>query len=201
MNCVECSLAIEAGVKIIQMPCCDLTYHSQCGINRLFSGGYYHNVECVGCGNHLHDSPYYSSGSSSNVTSIEEGNALLDGAAKPDLKKLKEKSREVSAARKEFDTHLKEEFVAFQEMALPQLEGIKALKDARMSAVKQSPEYKGFNSKKMAFSQMFAKFQKKYPTIPRSCLRQKIGTNCFNYRYSSSLMMLRRKFRLRKWYR
>jgi hypothetical protein len=200
MNCAECSLAIEAGVKIMQMPCCDLTYHSQCGINQLFSGGYYNNVECVGCGNNLHDSPYYSSSSSSNVTSIEEGNALLDGAAKPDMKKLKEKSRELSAARKDFDTHIKEEFVAFQETVLPQLEAIKTLKDERITIVKQSPQYKGFNSKKMAFSQMFAKFQKKYPTIPTTCLRNRIGRNYFNCRYSSPWIMLRRKFRLRKWY-
>jgi AAA15 family ATPase/GTPase len=131
---------------------------------------------------------------------MEAGNALLEGAAKPDMKKLKEKSREMSAARKELDKHLKEEFVAFQETVLPQLEGIKALKQARLNTIKQSPEYKAFNSKKMSFSQLFAKFQKKYPTIPRSCVRNKVGRICFCYRYNSSLMMMQRKFRLRKWY-
>lgn len=182
------------------MPCCDLTYHSHCGIDRLFSGGYYSNVECAGCGNHLHDSPYYSSNSSLHSQEIQAGNALLEADAKPDMKKLKEKSREMSAARKELDKHLKEEFTAFQEMALPQLEAVKALKEARVNAIKQSPEYKAFNAKKMSFSQLFAKFQKKYPTIPRSCVRNRIGRICFCYRYNSSLMMMQRKFRLRKWY-
>lgn len=199
MNCAGCTLAIGPESKKMQMPCCDLTYHAQCGIDYLFSGGYYTTVECPGCGNHLHDSPY-SSISSSEQGTMEAGNALLEGAAKPDMKKLKEKSREMSAARKELDKHLKEEFVAFQETVLPQLEGIKALKQARLNTIKQSPEYKAFNSKKMSFSQLFAKFQKKYPTIPRSCVRNKVGRICFCYRYNSSLMMMQRKFRLRKWY-
>ena len=200
MTCAECQLVIDAGAKIMQMPCCDLTYHSQCGIDRLFSGGYYSNVECAGCGNHLHGSPYYTSSSSSHSQDIQAGNALLEGDAKPDLKKLKEKSREMSAARKELEKHLTEEFAAFQETALPQLESIKALKDARLSAIKQSPQYKAFTSKKTSFTFMFGKFQKKYPTIPSCCVREKIGRNSFCYRYNSSLNMLRRKFRLRKWY-
>lgn len=200
MNCAGCALAIEAGAKTMQMPCCDLTYHSQCGIDFLFSGGYYTSVECAGCGNHLHDSPYYSSYSSSHGQDTDAGNALLEGEAKPDLKKLKEKSKEVSAARKELEKHIKQEFDAFQEVALPQLEAIKALKDARLAAVKQSPQYKAFTSKKTSFTFMFGKFQKKYPTIPRSCVRDRIGRNAFCYRYASSMGMLRRKFRLRKWY-
>jgi len=200
MNCAECALPIEPDAKKMQMPCCDLTYHSQCGINQLFSGGYYSNVECMGCGNHLHDSPYYSSNASSQSQDVATGNALLEGGAKPDLKKLKEKSRELSAARKELDKHLKEEFAAFQEIALPQLEAIKTLKDARMAAIKQSSQYKAFSSKKTSFTLMFGKFQKKYPTIPRSCIREKIGSNLFCYRYNSSVTMVRRKFRLRKWY-
>ena len=199
MNCAGCALAIEPESKKMQMPCCDLTYHTQCGIDFLFSGGYYTNVECAGCGNHLHDSPYYSSHSSSEG-SIEAGNALLEGDAKPDLKKLKEKSREMSAARKELEKHLKEEFDAFQEVALPQLEAIKMLKSSRIAAIKQSTQYKTFSSKKSSFSLMFARFQKKYPTIPRHCVRQKIGQNCFCYRYNGSMRMLRRKFHLRKWY-
>ena len=182
------------------MPCCDLTYHSHCGIDRLFSGGYYSNVECAGCGNHLHDSPYYTSSSSSQSQDIATGNALLEGGAKPDLKKLKEKSKELSAARKELEKHLKEEFAAFEEIALPQLQAIKTLKDARIAVVKQSPQYKAFTSKKTSFTFMFGKFQKKYPTIPRSCIREKIGSNLFCYRYNSSFNMVRRKFRLRKWY-
>jgi len=200
MNCAECQQVIEAGAKIIQMPCCDLTYHSHCGIDRLFSGGYYSNVECAGCGDHLHDSPYYTSNSSLYSQEIQAGNALLEADAKLDMKKLKKKSREMSAARKELDKHLKEEFTAFQEAALPQLEAVKALKEARVNAIKQSPEYKAFNTKKMSFSQLFAKFQKKHPTIPRSCVRDKIGRTSFCYRYNSSLMMMQRKFRLRKWY-
>lgn len=200
MNCAECAVLIELNEKKIQMPCCDLTYHSQCGINRLFSGGYYSAVECMGCGNHLHDSPYYTSTSSSHTQDIETGNALLEGEAKPDMKKLKEKTKELSTARKELEKHLKDEFAAFQEMALPQLEAIKALKDARLAEIKQSPQYKGFTSKKASFSLMFSKFQKKYPSIPRSCVREKIGRNYFSYRYNSSSLMLRRKFRLRKWY-
>ena len=200
MNCARCFLGIEAGAKSMQMPCCDLTYHPQCGIDYLFSGGYYSNVECAGCGSHLHDSPYYTSNSSSQTQDIEAGNALLEGAAKPDLKKLKEKSKEMSAARKELEQHLNEEFAAFQETALPQLEAVKALKDARIAGVKQSPQYKAFTSKKTSFTLMFGKFQKKYPTIPRYCIRNKIGRTSFCYRYSSSLNMLRRKFRLRKWY-
>jgi len=199
MNCAQCSLNIEAGAKTMQMPCCALVYHSQCGINRLFSGSYFSNIECLGCGNHLHDSPYYTS-NGSNQEEIETGNQVLEGDAKPDLKKLKEKSKEVSLARKQLEQHLKEEFEAFQEIALPQLEAIKALKDTRLAAIKQSPEYKTFNSKKQSFSLMFAKFQKKYPTISRRCLRQKIGVNCFRWRYNSSPYMVRRKFRLKKWY-
>ena len=200
MNCAECALPIEPDGKKMQMPCCDITYHPQCGINQLFSGGYYSNVECIGCGNHLHDSPYYTSSSSSHSQDVATGNALLEGGAKPDMKKLKEKSKELSAARKELDKHLKEEFAAFQETALPQLEAIKTLKDARIAAIKQSPQYKAFSSKKTSFTLMFGKFQKKYPTIPRSCIREKIGSNLFCYRYNSSLNMVRRKFRLRKWY-
>jgi hypothetical protein len=157
-------------------------------------------VECIGCGNHLHDSPYYTSSSSSHGQDVATGNALLEGDAKPDMKKLKEKSRELSAARKELDKHLKEEFAAFEEIALPQLEAIKTLKDARIALVKQSPQYKTFSSKKTSFTLMFGKFQKKYPTIPRSCIREKIGRKLFCYRYNSSLNMVRRKFRLRKWY-
>jgi hypothetical protein len=200
MNCAECALPIEPDGKKMQMPCCDLTYHPQCGIDRLFSGGYYTTVVCMGCANYLHDSPYYSSNSSSNTQDIDAGNALLETTAKPDIKKLKEKSKEMSAARKELEKHLKEEFAAFEEVALPQLEAIKALKDARMATIKQSPQYKAFSSKKTSFSFMFGKFQKKFPTIPRSCVRQKIGSNSFCYRYNSSLNMMRRKFRLRKWY-
>jgi hypothetical protein len=199
MNCVECSLPIEPGAKIMQMPCCELTYHSQCGINWLFSGGYYTTVFCLGCGNHLHDSPYYSSNSSSHAADIETGNALLEGEAKPDLKKLKEKSKELSAAHKEFDKHLKEEFESFHEIALPQLEAIKTLKEARITAVKQSPQYKAFMSKKTSFTQMFSRFQKKYPTIPRYCLRRRIGDNLRRYHYNSPICILRRKFRLKKW--
>lgn len=183
----------------MQMPCCEIVYHSQCGIDRLFSGGYYSNIECL-CGNHLHDSPYYSSVSSSEQVSVEEGNALLEGDAKADMKKLKEKSKELSTARKEFEHHLKEEFAAFEEIALPQLEAIKGLKEARIAAIKQSAQYKAFSSKKTSFTLMFGKFQKKFPTIPRRSIRNKIGPNSFCYRYNSSLMMLRRKFRLRKWY-
>jgi len=200
MNCAECFLPIEQDAKMMQMPCCDLKYHSQCGINSLFSGGFYTNVVCVGCGNHLHDSPYYSSISSSEGLSAEEGNALLEGDAKADMKKLKQKSKELSTARKEFENHLKEEFAAFQEIALPQLEAIKALKEARIATIKQSAQYKAFSSKKTSFTLMFGKFQKKFPTIPRRSIRNKIGPNSFCYRYNSSLMMLRRKFRLRKWY-
>ena len=200
MNCAECALPIEPDGKKMQMPCCDLTYHPQCGIDRLFSGGYYINVECMGCGNHLHDSPYYTSSLSSHSQDIEAGNALLAGAAKPDLKKLKEKSKEMSAARKDLEKHINDEFAAFHEAALPQLEAIKVLKDARIAAVKQSPQYKAFTSKKTSFTFMFGKFQKKYPTIPRYCVHEKIGRTAFCYRYNSSLNMVRRKFRLRKWY-
>lgn len=200
MNCARCALLIEPDTKKMQMPCCELTYHAQCGIDYLFSGSYFSNVECAGCGNHLHDSHYYTSNSSSYEQDVAAGNVLLETTAKADMKKLKDKSREMSAARKELDKHLKEEFAAFQEMALPQLEAIKALKGERMAVIKQSAEYKAFNSKKTSFSLLFGKFQKKYPTIPRTCVRQKIGRNNFSYRYNSSLNMLRRKFRLRKWY-
>jgi AAA15 family ATPase/GTPase len=116
------------------------------------------------------------------------------------MKTLKEKSRELSAARKEFEKHLREELVAFQEVALPQLEAIKALKDTRMSAVTQSPQYKDFNKKKISFSLMLGKFQKKYPTIPTYCIRRKFGSNYYSHRYSTPFFMLKRKFRLRKWY-
>lgn len=78
MNCAECALPIEPDGKKMQMPCCDLTYHPQCGIDRLFSGGYYTTVVCMGCANYLHDSPYYSSNSSSNTQDIDAGNALGD---------------------------------------------------------------------------------------------------------------------------
>jgi hypothetical protein len=200
MNCAGCALPIEPDTKKMQVPCCDLTYHSQCGIDYLFSGGYFSNVECAGCGNHLHDSPYNTSNSSWYNQDIAAGNALLETTAKADMKKLKDKSKEMSAARKELDKHLKEEFAAFEEMALPQLEAIKALKDSRVALIKQSPEYKAFNSKRTSFSLLFGKFQKTHPTIPRCCVRRKIGSNNFSYRYNSSLNMVQRKFRLRKWY-
>jgi hypothetical protein len=184
----------------MQMPCCDLAYHPQCGISRLFSGGYYDTVIC-GCGTTLHASPYDTITGPSHSAEIQAGNALLEtDAVKPDVKNLKEKIKAVGSASKEFDALVKEEFVAFEESVLPQLEAIKTLKENRIAAIRQTTVYKKFQKAKAAFTYAYSAFQKKHD-IPTCCLRQKIGSSklVWRLRYLTPLLILRRKFRLRKW--
>jgi hypothetical protein len=188
----------------MQMPCCDTTYHPQCGITRLFSGGYYDSIVC-GCGTLLHDSPYNSSYSNhSNTTSIEEGNALLETEEiKPKVLQLKKKLSELSTASTAFDRFVKSEAAQFEESIKEQLEWIRAAKAAKLAQVKAAPEYKTMNSRKISFNFLLGKFEKNYPTIPRSCVRNKIGRSSFmrRRRFWSSLNLLKRKFSLRKWYK
>jgi hypothetical protein len=202
MNCLSCGTAIDAGSKVMQMPCCDIAYHPQCGINRLFTGGYYDPVMCD-CGTLLHDSPYNSNYSSSHTTSIEEGNALLETEEiKPKVMQLKKKMTEWSKASGEFDRFVKTEADEFKESIREQLEAIHALKEAKIAQVKEGPEYKAMNKAKLSFNLLMGKFQKSHPTIPGCCLRDKIGRMNLmrRRRYWSSLYQLKRKFSLRKWY-
>ena len=198
MNCAQCALGIEPEGKKMQMPCCDSVYHPQCGIDLLCNAGYWTNLLCA-CGSVLHAAQAYSS---SNSSDIDAGNMLLDTEeVKPHFKNLKKKLKEVAQAQKEFDTYLKEEFTAFEESVVEQLEAIKTLKETRVNLIKGSTQFKRLNSAKLSFSFMFAKFQKKYPTIPTACLRHKMGSKMlWRLRYNSAICLLKRKFRLRKWY-
>jgi predicted Zn-dependent protease len=120
---------------------------------------------------------------------------------KPDFKKLKDKLREGCAAQKEFAAYLKEETAAFQETVIDQLELIKAAKEARIAAIKQTPLYKKYNNTKLSFSFMLAKFQKKYPTITTYDMRRKLGrTNWYRMRYAGPAYEIKRVFKLKKWY-
>ena len=199
MNCARCTLAIEPNGKKMQMPCCDFVYHSQCGIDLLCSAGYWDNTVCA-CGSILHMGHTYNSNHNSE---IEAGNVILEtDELKPHVKSLKKKVREVGQAQKEFDTYLKDEFTAFEESVLPQLEAIKTLKETHINLVKASPQFKRLNNAKLSFSFMYGKFQKKYPTIPTRSLQKKIsgGRMLWRMRHNSAALLLKRKFRLRKWY-
>lgn len=187
----------------MQMPCCDIAYHPQCGITRLFSGGYYDSILC-GCGTLLHDSPYNSSYAGNTTTTIEEGNALLDSEeVKPKVLQLKKKLSEWSKASIAFYRFIKDQVVQFENSAKEHLEAVRDLRTAKIAQVKATPEYKGLNRTKTSFNFLLGKFEKQYPTIPRCCIRNKIGRIMLQRRrrYWSSLSFLKRKFSLRKWYR
>lgn len=187
----------------MQMPCCDAVYHSQCGIVRLFSGGYYDPVLCA-CGTLLHDSPYNISYSGNSTTGIEEGNALLETEeVKPALLQLKKKLGEWSKASAAFDRFIKTEVVEFEDTVKEHLEAVRTMKAAKIAQVKQGSQYKELNRTKTSFNFLLGKFEKKYSTIPRSCIRTKLGRVMLQRRrrYWSSLSLLRRKFSLRKWYK
>jgi hypothetical protein len=199
MNCARCTLVIEPNGKKMQMPCCDFVYHSQCGIDLLCSAGYWDNTVCA-CGSILHMGHTYNSNHNSE---IEAGNVLLEtDELKPHVKNLKKKLKEIGEAQKEFDRRLNEEFTVFEESVLPQLEAIKTLKENHISTMKGTAEYKRLNSAKISFSFMYTKFQKKYPTISTCSLRKKMGRGrmLWKMRYNSVAFLLKRKFRLRKWY-
>ena len=183
----------------MQMPCCDSVYHPQCGIDLLCGGSYWDNVLCA-CGSVLHAAHVYSSNNSSDIDAV---NLLLETEeVKPHVKNLKKKLKEAAQAQKEFDTYLNEEFTAFEESVVEQLEAIKTLKETRINLIKESTQFKRLNSAKLSFSFMFAKFQKKYPTIPACCVRHKMGSGkmVWKMRYNSAAFLLKHKFRLRKWY-
>ena len=186
----------------MQMPCCDRQYHPQCGIDRLFSGGYYDSILC-GCGTLLRDSPYNIS-YADDTTSIQEGNGLLESEeVKPMVLQLKKKLGEWWKASTAFDRFIKGEVTQFEDSVKEHLEAVRAAKAAKITQVKQGPEYKALNRTKTSFNFLLGKFEKKYPTIPRRCVRNKLGRFMLlrRRRYCSPLSLLKRKFSLRKWYK
>jgi len=200
MDCTICSTPIEAGAKTIQMACCDRVYHTGCGLQSFLSMAHWSSAVHCHCGAVVYQS--YDHTTSSHTDDIP-GTAILNSdELKPQLKQLKKKLTEIKSTEKEFIRYVKQEYKEFEETVLQQLDAIKVLKNARMAHVKQSAEYKKFSGAKRSFNSMISKIKTKYPAVSLRLLKEKLGnpSSMWRSRYMSPCRILKRRFRLRKWY-
>ena len=198
--CTICLTTIEAGAKKIEMACCDRVYHTGCGLQNFLSMAHWSSAVHCPCGVLVYQSYDHTT---SSYTDDISGTAILNlEELKPQLKQLKKKLTEIKKTEREFIKYAKQEYKEFEETVLQQLDAIKVLKNARMAHVKQSAEYKKFSGAKRSFNSMISKIKTKYPAVSLRLLKEKLGnpSSMWRSRYMSPCRILKRRFRLRKWY-
>ena len=157
-QCAECNNPIAEGDKIMEVPCCDLKYHSTCAITRFCSGLYSSSLFCS-CGAVLHQPP-----PSSHLSHTDEeiGASVTQVMAKEgvpaEVKAIKKKK---TAARKALTGYKRMLAVKKREFKVNVENHMEALKIAKQNAineVKNSAEYKeyrkcvtGANTSEQAF--------------------------------------------------
>jgi hypothetical protein len=200
-NCSECNLPIEEGARIIEMPCCDLKFHSICGIQKL--GGmlsYSYNAACY-CGNVIYQNNYHSENDESNLVSIDAHIETVKAkeGVKAEMKAIRTKSTMLKKAYSEFFRRVKNTKTLFDAALLPHTLAIKTLKEQYITPIKASEEWKKLRGAKTGLQFLQGKFMKKHQLSYRHMSRLLGGSfgRYAGWRYRTPQSFLRRFFRIR----
>ena len=181
----------------MQTPCCDLKYHSQCGILRLCESYYNSSTIYCHCGSVLYQHPHSSYHSH---TDEEIGASVTQVMAKEGvpaevkaIKKKKAVARKALAAYKKMLVVKKREF---KELVANNVEALKTAKKNAVNEVKASPEYKEYRRYVSGANTAEGAFIKKHE-IHRYVAYTIFGETSWYKRMRMPLRYIRYAFRIR----
>ena len=181
----------------MQTPCCDLKYHSQCGILRICESYYNSSTIYCHCGVILHQ---YANGWSDSLT--DEGiqasmtQVLAKEGVPAEVKAIKKKkavARKALAAYKKMLVVKKREF---KELVANNVEALKTAKKNAVNEVKASPEYKEYRRYVSGANTAEGAFIKKHE-IHRYVAYTIFGERSWYKRMRMPLRYIRYAFRIR----
>ena len=192
-QCAECNEPIVEGDKIMEVPCCDLKYHSACAITRFCSGLYSSSLFCS-CGAVLHQHAYSVSDEVDTATRVSEVMAKEGVPAEVKaINKKKAAARKACAAYRKLLAVKKREF---KDIVGSQIEALKAAKQNAIDEVKASAEYKAYRNSIATVSLADSAFRKKHEIRWRD-MRAIFGSTSWYKRLWSPMRFMKYSFRIR----
>ena len=183
---------IESDAKIMESPCCDLKYHSACGIQYIGIQIWGYNSCMCNCGAYL-----YNTHPDNNV---EEFEASLEAIrAQPgvtnELKAIKAKRADWRHAQAIYTKLQKEAHTGFKEAVAPHIECINTIKKTIIGNLRQSDEFKNVNRINRQLSLLEDKFKVKHD-VSRRQMRRLLGMRS-RYRWRSLADIVKHRFRIK----
>ena len=190
--CPHCYDLIEENAKIMELPCCDLKYHSACGIQYLGNQIWQYNACICNCGAALYNPQ--------PVENVEAVEASLEAIrAQPgvtnELKAIKAKRADWRHAQAIYTKLQKEVHADFKEAVAPHIECINTIKKNILDTLRQSDEFKNVNRINRQLSLLEDKFKVKHD-VSRRQMRRLLGMRS-RYRWRSLAYTLKRRFRIK----
>jgi hypothetical protein len=199
MSCSACGQEINDEDKVTEQPCCDIKYHTACGILKIAQHMYSYNTCHCDCGALLYEhSPHYEETDESIAASVEAIRAKPGAAA--EIKLIKKTHTEENKAQKEFTKVLREKQTDFKEAVATHIEAIKHIKTTMTNTIKQTDEYKKLNRIKKRRAILENKFKATHDAS-RHHMRKILGYARWGpvwyTRYCTPVYMIRRRFRIK----
>jgi len=193
--CAHCAMPIEEGAKVMESPCCDLKFHSQCGILKLCEANYHSAVVYCNCGSVLYQHPQHHSHTDEEIEASVTQVMAKEGVP-AEVKAIKKKK---TAARKALTGYKRMLAVKKREFKVNVENHMEALKIAKQNAineVKNSAEYKEYRKCVTGANMMEHAFIKKH-AIHRYVAYTIFGERSWFKRMRMPLRYIRYTFRIR----
>lgn len=188
MNCIVCTEPILPGAATLTYPCLCPPLHTLCALraaHREFLES--HFVGCPHCRTIYMDSRYQP-----EETTFEQTDTL-----RADIKNLKKKRTLARRLKAVFTRKLNEVYRQFRERILMSLELIEVERDRAMTELKESPEFLEARKAMTAVYSYESRLKTKH-NLGYEEYRDLVGfQGPFGRVYTSSLYMMKRKFRIR----
>jgi len=188
MNCIVCAEAILPEAATLTYPCLCPPLHTLCALREAYHE--YREADFVGCP-HCR-TIYMDRRADPQETTFEQTDAF-----KADVKNLKKKRALAKRLKAVFTRKLNEVYRQFRERVLMSLEFIEVERDKAMAELKESPEFLEARKAMTAVYSYESRLKTKH-NLGYEEYRDLVGfQGPFGRVYTSSLYMMKRKFRIR----
>jgi len=188
MNCIVCAAPILPETATLTYPCLCPPLHTLCALREAYREFLEsHFVGCPHCRTVYMDTRYQP-----EATTFEQTDAL-----KADIKNLKKKRALAKRLKGIFTRKLNEVYRQFRERVLMSLDFVEAERDKAMAELKESPEFLEARKAMTAVYSYESRLKTKH-NLGYEEYRDLVGfQGPFGRVYTSSLYMMKRKFRIR----
>ena len=183
----------------MEMPCCEIKYHSACAILKLAQQMYsYNTIHCT-CGSVIYQHASHNEETEEDVVAAVEAIRAKPGAA-DEIKLIKKTQAEENKIQKEYTKLIRETQGEFKEAIATHVEAIKSIKQAMTTTIKQTTEFKNLNRIKKKRNLLENKFKAKHEASRHQMRRilgyARWGPSWYS-RYSTPMYLMRRRFRIK----
>lgn len=189
-ECAQCQGAIEEGAKILEVPCCGLKYHAQCGIQEIAHRAHiYNTVVCI-CGETLYHCPDHGTNSLASEARVEAVKAKPEVPA--EVRAIKAKRLLEKKSFGAYTKYVNQKYRDFLQTNSAEISALKEIKRAALAEIRASEEYKAYSRAKGAARRAETVFEKKHE-LGHYEMRKIVGKHSYR-RWSGEFYRVRRKF-------